>query len=145
MTKSDKSIHNICISAIKRKTISPYDFKWTKFYEFNSEFENYYLGFKLDFIENELIICSVIIDENNYSILTTKRLITKENGAYISGTLKGAVNKAYDDFKNLKKLHIFGIITLQNGIDLKYFIETSNASMVMIYGVKTLLEINKVV
>ncbi len=144
MTKSDKSIHSICISAIKRKTISPYDFKWTKFYESNLEFQESYPGFPIDLENDEQIICSVVIDADNLSILTTKRLITKENGVDISGTLTGAVNKAYNDFKSLKKLHTFGIITLQNGIDLKYFIETGKPSMVMIYGIRTLLRIKNV-
>ncbi|WP_255413513.1 hypothetical protein [Emticicia sp. C21] len=38
MTKTDQSKHNICVAAIRRKTMKPYDFKWTKFYEYNAEF-----------------------------------------------------------------------------------------------------------
>ncbi|CAL2105560.1 hypothetical protein T190115A13A_160093 [Tenacibaculum sp. 190524A02b] len=38
MNKTDKSKHNISIASIKRNTIKPYDFKWTKFYESNSDF-----------------------------------------------------------------------------------------------------------
>jgi len=70
--KTDKLKHNICIAFIKRSTIKPYDFKWTKFYESNSDF--LYSGLELNLLENELIICSTVMDANNYSILTTKNI-----------------------------------------------------------------------
>jgi hypothetical protein len=38
--------------------------------------------------------------------------------------------------------YIFGQIQLPSGNVLKYFIETGNASMVMIYGVRTLIRTN---
>lgn len=138
MTKTDKSLHNICIASIKRKTIKPYDFKWTKFYESNTDFP--YSALQLNLLENELIICSTIVDANNYSILTTRRLITKENGQLSTGNIQGATNKLYGDFKGLRdKTITFGQVQLMNKNDLKYLIETGKASMVMIYGVRTLI------
>jgi len=138
MTKSDKSKHNICIASIKRSTIKPYDFKWTKFYESNADF--HYPGLSLDLSENELIICSTVIDADNYSIVTTQRLITKLNGQESVGNIEGATDKRYGDFKGYKdKLFTFGQIQLQNGADLAYFIEVGKASMVMIYGIRTLI------
>src|SRR5512138_3478869 len=100
MTKSDKSIHNICIASIKRSTMKPYDFKWTKFYESNSDFP--YSGLQINLIESELFISSTIIDPNNYSILTTRRLITKPNGQLSVGDIRGATDKLYGDFKGYK-------------------------------------------
>lgn len=52
--KTDKSKHNISIASIKWRTIKSYEFKWTKFYESNSEFP--YSGLHLGLAENELII-----------------------------------------------------------------------------------------
>jgi hypothetical protein len=141
MTRDDKSIHNFCIESIKRHTIKPYDFKWTKFYESNSDFP--YSGLEPYLTENELIICSVVIDANNYSILTTQRLITKQNGQDNAGNLDGAKDKSYGRFKGMGtkgELFTLGEIQLKNGADLKYFIETTNASMVMIYGIRALLQ-----
>ncbi len=140
MIKSDKSKHTICIAAIKRKTMKPYDFKWTTFYEFNSDFS--YPQLQLDLKGDELLICSTVIDAENYSILTTQRLITKEKGLENAGSLTNAADKLYGNFKGFKEESFtFGLVQLDNGVDLKYFVETGNASMIMIYGVRTLIGI----
>lgn len=142
MTKSDKSLHNICIAAIKRSTMKPYDFKWTMFYEFDQGIPA--SGLPIIETGNERMICSTFIDAENYSILTTRQLITKQNGQLSSGSMDGAIDKAYGDFKGYQdKLFTVGQILLQNGTELNYFIETGRASMVMIYGVRTLIRTSK--
>jgi hypothetical protein len=141
MNKSDKSILNICIAKIKRSTIKPYDFVWTKFYELNSTFYELYPNVNIDISENELIICSTIINLDNYSILTTQRIITKKNGNLNFGNLIDAEDKLYGDFKGYQENETtFGQIKLSSGEELKYFIETGNASMVMIHGVRAILK-----
>ncbi len=140
--KSDKSIHNICIASIKRSTMKPYNFKWTKFYESNTDF--LYSGLELNLTNEELIICSMFMDADNYSILTTQRLITKERGFQNIGNLTNALDKKYGDFKGYKSdSFTFGLVQLENGTDMKYFIETGKASMIMINGVKTFIKIQK--
>ncbi|WP_267405795.1 MULTISPECIES: hypothetical protein [unclassified Chryseobacterium] len=141
MKKSDTSIHSICIAKIKRSTIKPYDFKWTLFYENDSKvlFQNY--PFELH--AEELIICSTIIDFDNFSILTTRKLITSENGKVNFGNLINAKNLLYGEFKSEKDDFTFGKIELENGEILKYFIETRKASMVMVQGVKTAIDIQQ--
>ena len=142
MTKTDKSKHNICLASIKRSTIKPYDFKWTKFYESNSDF--HYSGLELDLTDDELIICTTIIDSDNFSILTTQRLITKEKGIENVGNLTNATDKLYGDFKGLEgDSFTIGFLQLDNGDDLKYFIETGKASMIMIHGVRTLIRMEQ--
>lgn len=142
MGKSDKSLHNISIAAIIRHTMKPYEFKWTQWYESSSDFTH--LGIELDCLENEMIICSTAIDLENYSILTTQRLITSETGIKSIGSLVGAVIEGYGDFKGYKnKPFTFGTVQLKNGAVLKYFVETGKASMVMITGVKTLVHIQR--
>lgn len=143
MAKTDKSKHNICIASIKRSTIKPYNFKWTKFYESNSDFP--YSELTLILTDSELIICSTVIDDNNYSILTTQRLITKEKGIEVIGNIIDAIDKLYGDFKGGydDEFFTFGVVQLCNGMELKYFIETGKASMVMINGVKTLIRLNQ--
>lgn len=116
--------------------MKPYNFKWTKFYESNSEF--LYVGLQLNLTENELIICSTVVDSENFSILTTQKLITSENGIKNVGNLIGATDKGYGDFKGYKNDTLtFGIVQLENGANFKYLIETGKASMVMINGVRT--------
>ena len=142
MTKTDKSKHNICIASIKRSTIKPYDFRWTNFYESNSDFFFFFLQILLN--ENELFICSTIIDTDNYSILTTQRLLTRANKIDNFGDIEGAIDKLYGDFKgNDVNLFTLGQIELHNGSILNYFIETGKASMIMIHGLRTLIKIQK--
>ena len=88
--------------------------------------------------EAELIICSTVIDEHNFSILTSRKLITNENGEFNLGHMDAATHLSFGHFKDVKPF-TFGIIQLKNGIDIKYFIETGKASMMMIQGVKTLI------
>ena len=137
MTKTDKSKHNICIAFIKRSTFKPYDYKFTKFYESNGEFLYSGIGFELK--KNELIICSTIIDADNYSILTTQRLITNKAGIETVGELINSKDNGYGMFKPTKEDFVFGSISLENGVDLEYFVETGKASMIMIHGVRTLI------
>jgi len=119
--------------------MKPYDFKWTRFYEENAEFRQSYAG--IEIADGELVICSTVMDGDHFSVLTTRRLVTKENGLILSGNLDGAVDKLYGDFKGAleKTPFTFGAIRLGDGTDLRYYIEVGRASMVMIYGVRTWL------
>ena len=122
--------------------MQPYDFKWTKFYESNIDF--HYTGLFHVNSENELIICSTVIDNDNYSILTTRQLITRQEGHLSVGEIHGATDNLYGDFKGYEDEAItFGHVKLRNGEDLKYFIEIGKASMVMIHGVRTLLMVTQ--
>ena len=140
MTKPDQSIRDICVAKIKRSTFKPYDYKLTKFFELNSEFFAFYPDIPLDLATEELIISSTIIDFDNYSVLTTRQLITKEKGVLCSGNLEEASDQSYGDFKGYKAdTFTFGQVQLKDGRDLKYFVEVGKASMIMIHGVRTLI------
>lgn len=118
--------------------MKPYDFKWTNFYESNSDF--HHSGLQLDLVENELIISSTIIDKDNFSILTTRRLLTSLDGQLSTENIQGAIDKLYGNFKGYQdKDFTFGQVQVQNGNEIKYFIETGKASMIMINGVRTLI------
>lgn len=122
--------------------MKPYDFKWTKFYESNTDFP--YSGLQIDLADSELFICSTLIDKDNFSILTTRRLMTNQDGQLSAENIQGAADKLYGDFKGYKdKALRFGQVQLPNGNDIGYFIETGKASMIMIYGVSTLIRITQ--
>ena len=140
MKKTDYSKHSMTISSIKRATVFPYDFQLTKFYESNSEF--HYQGIDLDLDSEELIICSMVVDNENYSVLTTRRLITRESGIQGVALLDGVTDKGYGLFKGYQDNEVtFGSIQLHDGTVFRYFIETGKASMIMIYGVRTMIRI----
>jgi len=118
--------------------MKPYDFKWTRFYEEDTGFNNSFPEIVIELSDNELVICSTVIDEDNFSVLTSRKLITKESGVLLSGRMNGAEDRRYGDFKGYRSgPFTFGLVQLSNGEELKYFIETGRASMVMIYGVRT--------
>jgi hypothetical protein len=51
----------------------------------------------------------------------------------------GAERKTYGAFKSQEIDFTLGIIRLEDGTDLKCFIETGKASMIMIHGLRTLI------
>lgn len=143
MKKSDEKIHRICIRSIKRSTIKPYHFNWTKFYENKKEFEFIRYNLIKNYLENELPICSVVINEQNWSLLTTQRIITMESSNYSEMSISESSRLLYGDFKGYEKQrHVFGEIESKiDGQKMNYFIETGSASMVMIYGIQTIYQI----
>jgi hypothetical protein len=143
MKKSDKSLYNICIASIKRRTIKPYDFRWTQFYNSDPGSRLLFQSFPIEFAEDEFVICSTIIDPDNYSILTTRKLFTSHKGKIEWGSLVNAKNKWYGEFKSKTDLYTLGEIELFTGEKLEYFVETGKASMIMISGVRTLVDITK--
>jgi hypothetical protein len=144
MQKSDKSIHNICIASIKRSTIKPYDFKSTGFYEGKEIFFSLYEGLINDFAEEELPVCSTIIDAENWSVLTTRRLLTNESGQLLITTgFTKVIGISYGDFKGHgQQVFTLGNLRFENGTKMNYFIETGRASMVMINGIKTRIRLH---
>lgn len=93
---------------------------------------------------DELIICSIIIDADNFSVLTTKKLVTLQNGILSSGSLINSTDQFYGNFKSEAQRFSLGSVELENGEILEYFIETGRASMIMIQGVKTMIQITAV-
>jgi hypothetical protein len=142
MSKSDQSKHRICIAAIKRHTILPNKFQWTRFYETPEAHVSADLPADHPLAPEECMICSVMIDEHNYSVLTTRKLITRENGNISIAEIEGASDCLLRNFKNIHSgKYSMGSIRGADGKEVKYLIETGPASMIMIYGIQTLLSI----
>jgi hypothetical protein len=57
--------------------------------------------------------------------------------------LTNAKNKWYGEFKSKTDMYTLGDVELYTGEKLQYFVETGKASMIMINGVKTLVDITK--
>jgi hypothetical protein len=76
--KSDQSIRNICIAAIKRKTIPPFDFPYTSIYGDGDVIKNTEVRKAIVLQESELLICSTIVHEKLWTVLTTRRIFSYE-------------------------------------------------------------------
>ncbi len=91
-------------------------------------------------LDNDLLIVVTFIDDLNWTVLTTRKIV-----ACIDGKLKmtNATNvKKYEwgDFKGYDKNGInIGNFILDNGDEFPFHIETGKASMVIIYGIKSLI------
>ena len=144
MKKTDRSIHNVCVAKIKRSTMKPYDFRWAKFFEDSEIFGRIYPDINIGLGADELVICSTVIDSDNFSVVTTQRLITKENGMLQAVIWKEATRKSYGDFKGYEMKPVtVGTIILADGSEMKYFIETGRASMIMVQGVSTRMRLTE--
>ena len=140
MVKSDEQIHKICVRKIDKSLMGDANLKYTQIFKNREEL-------KLNEVvlnSGEIPICSTILDEHCWSLLTTQRLITKREGTILTASIESARNLQYGDFKGHegKELTMGKVETSDGGV-LEYFIETGKASMVMVQGVKTRIQIQK--
>ena len=142
--KTDASIHNICIAAIRRHTIPEAipEFQFTSFYPTPAHVINE-LSDKLNVtLHNiELCLCSTIIDAQNWSVLTTQRMITCIDGKQQEGNMWEAKWSDQGKLKDFRNPINQGKITFKDGSEMPFIYENGKASMVMIYGVKTLMQV----
>jgi hypothetical protein len=138
--KSDRSIRNICLAAIKRRSSRPFDFPLTKIFE-STTFDDIEAAFEIRRVnEDELPISQTFIDENNWTLVTTAQIITCKQG--IQKTIKAAEVKSWDwnDFKGYEQSpYTVGHLKDSNQLNFEIFIETGQASMVSIYAIMTLV------
>lgn len=138
MEKSDQQIHKICLRNIKKSLFSDAELKFTKFYELTDQQPDFYS----DFQDDEIAICSTRTDSNNRSLLTTQRLLTKSDNILKTTEIEYASHSSYGDFKGYKDPDFtIGRILIAEGTEFEYFTETGKASMVMVQGVKTRIQI----
>jgi len=140
MQKSDESIRRICVASIKRHTIKPIDYPLTKVFEtqllvnidetISSAFRHF---------ENELPIALTYVDKSNWTLLTTRQIISNINGDVKQTLTENVIQRKWNDFKGYKdKSTTLGQLTLADNMTLDIIIETGKASMIIIYGIMTL-------
>lgn len=137
MPKSDRSVHNIVVAAIKRCVLDDYDFEMTHYYESKEEFLIFH-GEVIEMAEEEIPICSVIIDKYNWTIMTTRRLMTSEKGLLTQASTRHVLGGIYyGDFRGCRfPAQTIGRVLLENGSKMNFFMETGRASVVMIHGLR---------
>lgn len=90
-------------------------------------------------VENELPIALTHIDKTNWTLLTTRQIISNINGDIKQALTKNVIQRKWNDFKGYKdKSATLGQLTLDDNSTLDIFIETGKASMIIIYGIMTL-------
>ncbi|MDJ1491916.1 hypothetical protein QNI19_03160 [Cytophagaceae bacterium DM2B3-1] len=122
--------------------MTPYNFQLTAFYE-DGKSANLEAFSEITITETELPICSTYISIDQWTLLTTQRIISKEGVVVHEHTIESFKQKFSGNFKGLggKKVET-GRLELLTGEICPYYIETGAASMVMIYDIQTIQQIN---
>jgi len=139
MNKSDQSLKNICIASIKRTTIPPFDFSYARIHEFEDTIDNEKINVELNLESEERLVCSTIISDKIWTILTTRRIVSFEGVGIQQHLIKNIKEWDFGDFKGYsEQSYTKGFLHFADGKIVPFFIETGRASMVMIYGIRTL-------
>ncbi len=140
MQKTDESIRRICIASIKRHTIKPIDYPLTKIFEAQllTDVDNKIFT-TFEHQNNELPVALTFVDNDNWTLLTTRKIISNIRGDIKQAFGNSVTKWTWDDFKGYKDKPVtYGHLTLDNNTVLDILIETGPASMMMIYGIMTL-------
>lgn len=141
MNKADESIRRICIASIKRHTCKPIAYPLTSIYETESIYEmDNVISSAISYQDNELPIALTFVDSNNWTLLTTRSIISTIDGLTKHALSRNVVHSTWGDFKGYKdKPTTLGRLTLSDYSTLDVLTETGYASMIMIYGIMTLI------
>ncbi|MEL1256208.1 hypothetical protein AAEO57_20655 [Flavobacterium sp. DGU38] len=133
--KTDKSIKEITIAAINRSVMNPENWLYSKVCVEDKSTE-----FVLE--ENELPIFE-IKSQKAKTIITTRRIIEKENGNLNFVSFEEIDDVVYGDFKkqvNKPELSKFRIVDMY-GDEFDFQMETGKASIGLIKSVNTMLKL----
>ena len=139
----DKSNKQTCIESIKRFTIPPFQFDLTNIQEGQEQLD--LIRDLIDLDQDEEIICSTYVNEKLWSILTTRRIKTLEGVRKKDHILDKLKRFDSGDFKGYSgQKFTKGFLQFEDDVIVPIFIETGRASMVMIYGIKTIFDSTRV-
>ncbi len=143
--KSNKSIRNICIAAIKRSVSKPNDFLLTKMFETERLSEILDSPVRLANIdENELPISQTVIDKKNWTLVTTRQIISCIDGATKAASAANVKSSNWNDFKGYSNTSFtIGELETNTGTSIGIFIETGKASMITVHAIMTLVKLTK--
>ena len=133
--KTDKSIRNITIAAMKRSSMNMES--WNCSYISNLEDDKLRDEFGL---ENEEIPVFEIKSESAHTLITTRKIIEKSSKGFKSVDFDQIDDVIYGNFKghpNIPELTKFRIIDFF-GDDMDFQMETGKASMGLIYSINTI-------
>jgi hypothetical protein len=140
--KIPEQLHNVCIAAIKRSYIPPFDFEYTNVYEKSDGLKRNKIGVDIRLESHELPICSTIINSKVWTLLTTNRLISFEGVGLQEHRLTPLKRWDFGDFKGYsEQSYTKGFLHFVDDTIVPVFVETGRASMVMVNGVMTIYKL----
>ncbi len=138
---STMSLHQLAILSIKRATEKMGTYKHSRIHEDKNNFP--FDLTELD-LQDELVVCSVFTDQNNFTVITTSRLFSKLNGLLKSGYIHGHESVQAGDVKGISnKVIDYATLKLANGNTLTYQYETGRAAMIIIQALQIIKRFNE--
>lgn len=123
--KSDTSIKNISVAAVKRHTIAPIDFPLTTLFDRDQSMPS---------------IDQTLITHLDWTLVTTRRIISCLDEDVRETAPAKVSSWFWGNFKGYKETKTtLGELRLENGSVLKVHIESGRASMIIIYSIMTLV------
>lgn len=140
--KTDQSLRNICIAAIKRHTSHRPLCHWTKYYEIQRLPDLGIFYFAFSSVEEELPIVSVIISTQNWMIITTRKVVGEYQGERQIIPIEQLRISNWGDFKETEA-NLFTQIELEakDSQRCTFQKETGAASLIPICAIQTLRQI----
>ena len=123
-----------------RHTMKPVNYPLTKVFETELMVDiDETISSSFRHFENELPIALTQIDKSNWTLLTTRQIISSVDDNLKQTLAQNVIQIKWGDFKGYKdKSTTLGQLTLDDNTTLDVIIETGKASMIIIYGITTL-------
>ena len=139
MDKTPEQIKQICIASIRRKSRNLEKWKFTGLFDDLEKSQKEIILNSNVLEKGESPIAYTFFSRDYWNLLTTRRLIEIRNKTVKFVMGKEIQSHHFGDFKNTKESDRTTIALLKtNGEKMNFEIETGDASMVMIYGIKYL-------
>ena len=134
--KSDSSIKNITLAAIRRHAIDLNDWKYT-------QIDPQSLPEQIILQDEEIAIVYSQFTKDDWTVFTSRRIVGKSETKLDEILFRDIDDFIFGDFKNLNLTKTFFRITDIYGERADFFMETGKASMASIYALKTILELHR--
>jgi hypothetical protein len=139
MRKTDKSIRNITLAAIKRSLIPDAACRFTRTYDKEMMSD---IAFSENAIEDELPVACTLVDANNYTLITTRQVITKKDGSKYVVSFQDIKTYTLGNFKSIKdSLVTVGSVINIDGGEVPVYIESGKPSMIIVNAIGTILNL----
>jgi hypothetical protein len=141
MKKTDEYVVNIVSSSIQRSSRDRETWQYTKFWSDLTAPIEWMLRSKLSFDVGELPILAVVLDEDNWTIFSSRAVHGYQEGQYVQVKVSEITSSELGDFKGYRSPVDVLRLQTRDGSRRSVLYETGKASMGAIYALQTLQQV----